>query len=83
MFLLFGRDTVWIDMDIATLKIRNDKVCGCGCACMCGWVCKLCNGKAVGQDEVAAELLKYGGKVIIDWLTEVIQQVWQSRKNPR
>ena len=53
------------------------------CVGRCGRVCKLCNGKAAGQDEVAAELLKYGGKVIIDWLTEVIQQVWQSRKNPR
>ena len=44
---------------------------------------KLCNGKAAGQDEVVAELLKYGGEVVIGWLTEVIQQVWQSGNNPQ
>ena len=44
---------------------------------------KLRNGKAAGQDEVVAELLKYGGEVVIDWLTEVIQQVWRSGKIPQ
>ena len=44
---------------------------------------KLCNGKAAGQDEAVAELLKYGGEVVIDWLTEVIQQVWRSGKIPQ
>ena len=44
---------------------------------------KLRNGKAAGQDEVVAELLKYGGEVVIDWLTEVIQQVWWSGKIPQ
>ena len=38
-------------------------------------VWKLPNGKAAGQDEVVAELLKYGREVVIDWLTEVTQQV--------
>ena len=44
---------------------------------------KLRNGKAAGQDEVVAELLKYGREVVIDWLTEVIQQVWQSGNIPQ
>ena len=44
---------------------------------------KLCNGKAAGQDEAVAELLKYGGEVVIDWLTEEIQQVWRSGKIPQ
>ena len=44
---------------------------------------KLRNGKVAGQDEVVAELLKYGGEVVIDWLTEVIQQVWRSGKIPQ
>ena len=44
---------------------------------------KLRNGKAAGQDEVVAELLKYGREVVIDWLAEVIQQVWQSGKIPQ
>ena len=43
---------------------------------------KLRNGKAGGQDEVVAELLKNGGEADIDWLTEVIQQVWQTGKVP-
>ena len=44
---------------------------------------KLHNGKAAGQDEVVAELLKNEGKVVIDWLTEVIQQIRQSGKIPQ
>ena len=44
---------------------------------------KLCNGKAGGQDEVVAELLKNGGEAVIGWLTEVIQQLWQTGKVPQ
>ena len=44
---------------------------------------KLHNGKAGGQDEVVAGLLKNGGEAVIDWLTEVIQQVWQTGKVPQ
>ena len=46
-------------------------------------VWKLRNGKAAGQDEVEAELLKKGGEAAIDWLTEVVQQVWKSGKVPQ
>ena len=46
-------------------------------------VWKLRNGKAAGQDEVEAELLKNGGEAAMDWLTEVMLQIWQSRKVPQ
>ena len=47
-------------------------------------VWKLCNGKAAGQHEVVAELrMKNGGEVVIDWLTEQIQQVWHSGNIPQ
>ena len=32
------------------------------------------------QDEVEAELLKNGGEAAMDWLTEVVLQIWQSGK---
>ena len=46
-------------------------------------VWKICNGKAAGQDEVEAKLMKNGEDAAIDWLTEVVQQVWQSGKVPQ
>ena len=46
-------------------------------------VWKLCNGKAAGQDEVEAKLMKNGEDAAIDWLTEVVQQVWQPGKVPQ
>ena len=46
-------------------------------------VWKLRNGKAAGRDEVEAELLKNGGEAAMDWLTEVVLQIWLSRKVPQ
>ena len=40
---------------------------------------KLQNGKAAGKDRVIAELVKNGGETMIDWLEEVIQEVWRTR----
>ena len=37
---------------------------------------KLQNGKAAGGDKVVAELVKKGRETMVDWLLEVIQEVW-------
>ena len=44
---------------------------------------RLQNGKAAGDDRIVAELLKSGGETVIDWLTELIQEVCQTRKVPQ
>ena len=44
---------------------------------------RLQNGKAAGENRVVAELLKSGGEAVIDWLTELMQEVWQTRKVPQ
>ena len=38
------------------------------------------NGKAAGEDRIVAELLKGRGEAVIDWLTELMQEVWRTRK---
>ena len=44
---------------------------------------KLKNGKAAGNDNIAAELLKNGGEAMVDWVTELVQEVWRTRKVPQ
>ena len=44
---------------------------------------KLKNGKAAGNDNIAAELLKNGGEAMVDWVTELAQEVWRTRKVPQ
>ena len=41
---------------------------------------KLQNGKAAGDDRIVAELVKNGGETMIDWLVELIQEVWKTRR---
>ena len=43
---------------------------------------KLQNGKAAGEDEIVAEMLKNGGEVVIDWLLEILQEVWRTKQLP-
>ena len=43
---------------------------------------KLQNGRAAGEDEVVAEMLKNGGEVMIDWLLEILQEVWRTKQLP-
>ena len=44
---------------------------------------RLQNGKAAGDDRIVAELLKSGGETVIVWLTELIEEVWRTRKVPQ
>ena len=41
---------------------------------------RLRNGKAAGEDRIQADLLKSGGSAVIDWLTELLQEVWRTRQ---
>ena len=41
------------------------------------------NGKAAGNDNIAAELLKNGGEAMVDWVPELAQEVWRTRKVPQ
>ena len=43
-------------------------------------VMQLRNGKAAGEHRIQAELLKGGGFAVIDWLTEMLQEVWRTRQ---
>ena len=44
---------------------------------------RLQNGKAAGEDKIVAEPLKSSGETVIEWLTEVMQEVWRTKKVPQ
>ena len=44
---------------------------------------KLKNGKAPGSDEIVAELVKNGGQVMVDWLWELLREVWRTKSVPQ
>ena len=44
---------------------------------------KLQNGKAAGGDKVVAELVKKGGETMVNWLLELIQEVWRTGRVPQ
>ena len=41
------------------------------------------NGRAAGEDEIVAELLKNGGDTMIDWVLEILQEVWRTKRIPQ
>ena len=41
------------------------------------------NGTAAGNDNIAADLLNNGGETMVDWVTELVQEVWRKRKVPQ
>ena len=43
---------------------------------------KLQDGIAAREDVIVGELLKNGGEVIIDWLLEILQEVWRTKRVP-
>ena len=44
---------------------------------------KLKIGKTAGGDEVVAELVNNGGHSMIDWLWELLKEVWQTKQIPK
>ena len=44
---------------------------------------ELKNGKALGSDEIVAELVKNGGKVMVDWFWELLREVWRTKRVPQ
>ena len=46
-------------------------------------VMRLRNGKAAGEDRFEVELLKSMESLVIDWLTELLQEVWKTSRIPQ
>ena len=46
-------------------------------------VVKSRNSKAAGNDNIVGELLTIGGEAIVDWVTELVQEVWRMRHVPQ
>ena len=44
---------------------------------------KLNLGKAAGSDGISAELLRGGGSVVVDWLLELMEEVWRTGVVPQ
>ena len=72
--------------------------CGCGCDCIGSdnkrhkrstkeeveiAVRKLKKGKAQGNDERVAELVKNEGQAMVDRLRELLRQVWRMKQGPQ
>ena len=46
-------------------------------------VSKLKNGKALGSNEIVAELVKNGGQRMMEWLWELLREVWRTKRVPQ
>ncbi len=44
---------------------------------------KLKLGKAFGSDGITAEMLKYGGEIIVDWMVWICNLAWEQSKVPQ
>ena len=45
-------------------------------------IANLKNGKAAGVDGISAEMLKYGGESIIEWMHRICQLAWEQERVP-
>ena len=45
-------------------------------------ISQLKNNKALGEDEITAEMVKLGGEPVVQWLTRLSQCIWQSEEVP-
>ncbi len=43
---------------------------------------KLKLGKAPGSDGITAEMLKYGGEIVVDWMMWICNLEWEESKVP-
>ena len=43
-------------------------------------VSKLKNGQALGSNDIAAEFVKNGGQRMMDWLWELLREVWRTKQ---
>ncbi len=43
---------------------------------------KLKLGKALGSDGITAEMLKYGGEIVVDWMMWICSLAWEQSKVP-
>ena len=43
---------------------------------------RLKNGRSPGEDEVVAEMLKSGGEATVEWLFDILREVWRTRRVP-
>ena len=43
---------------------------------------KLKNGKSAGNDQISAELIKYGGGAMVKWLQQICEKIWKEEKHP-
>ncbi len=43
---------------------------------------KLKLGKAPGSDGITAEMLKYGGEIVVDWMVWICNLAWEQSKVP-
>ena len=41
------------------------------------------NSKAARNDNIVGELLTSGGEAIVDWVTDLVQEVWRVRQVPQ
>ncbi len=47
-----------------------------------GAIRKLKLGKAPGPDGIKAEMLKYGGEIVVDWIMWICNLAWEQSKVP-
>ena len=70
-----------VSQQIPSLKIDDQELSGQDTTPTLGEVVKAIeqvkSSKAAGKDDIPAELLKVDGQYIVEWLHEIIRDVWE------